>query len=590
MTAHDPHSFADLAQARIEHIEFDLEVDFAARRIHGRADYLLDRAVNGSFFLDTRDLEVTAVRGGGGDLAWRLDETDRVLGTRLHVEGLRDLEAFTIEFKTAPGASALQWLAPEQTAGKQHPFLFSQCQAIHARSVFPCQDTPAVRFTYRARVKVPAPLTAVMSAARKEVRTEGAHTLAVFEMPQAIPSYLFALAAGNIADEDLGPRSRIHAEPEALEAAAREFADTERMIVEAEGLFGPYVWDRFDMLLMPPSFPYGGMENPRLTFLTPTLIVGDRSMVNVVVHELAHSWTGNLVTNATWEDFWLNEGWTVYAERRILEILEGRDYAQMKAVLRHKNMLDDMKLFGLGSDPTRLKYSQKGIDPDEVFSTIPYEKGAAFLTLLEEAAGRKRFDAFLRRYIDTFKFQSLSTEEFLAFLREHLPEAADAVAVDEWVYEPGYPEKAPVYRSNLLDTVDAALAAYAAGARPGEDAIAGWRSEQVELFLKGLPREIPPADCQYFEQLFGLATSRNNNHLTEFYDVAIRSGYEAALAGVERLLASVGRMLYLKPLYRALAGTEWTKGRTRAIFERCRGGYHPIAAGGIERILKDASL
>jgi leukotriene-A4 hydrolase len=590
MTASDPHSFADLGQGRIEHIEFDLEADFDARRIHGRADYHLDRSVDGPFFLDTRDLEIETVRGGGGDLAWRLDETDPVLGTRLLVEDLRGLEAFTIAFKTAPGASALQWLEPAQTAGKKHPYLFSQCQAIHARSVFPCQDSPSVRFTYRARVRLPAPLTAVMSAARKEVRTEDGHTRCLFDMPQAIPSYLFALAAGNIGEADLGPRSRVYAEPEALEAAAHEFAETERMIAEAEELFGPYIWDRFDMLVMPPSFPYGGMENPRLTFLTPTLIVGDRSMVNVVVHELAHSWTGNLVTNATWEDFWLNEGWTVYAERRILEILEGRDYAQMKAVLRHKGMLDDMKLFGMDSNPTRLKYSQKGIDPDEVFSTIPYEKGAAFLTMLEEAVGRRTFDAFIRRYIDTYKFRSLSTEEFLAFLREHLPEAAEEVAVEEWVFEPGYPEKAPVYESSLLETVDAALAAYAGGERPAEDAVADWKPEQVELFLKGLPREIPAADCEHFERLFGLAESRNNNHLTEFYVVAVKSGYQAALAGVERLLESVGRMLYLKPLYRTLAGTEWSKGRARAIFEKCRGGYHPIAAGGIERILKEAEV
>jgi leukotriene A-4 hydrolase/aminopeptidase len=586
----DPHSYADVEQGRITHIDFELEVDFDGQTVHGQAEYILDRPVTGTLDLDTRDLEIAGVQAEGADIRHALDESDAVLGTRLRLDGLNGNDRIRIAFKTAPGASALQWLDPAQTAGGEHPYLFSQCQAIHARSVFPCQDTPSVRFTYNARVKAPAPLRSVMSAERTEVAEADGSVTCDFRMPQPIPSYLFALAVGNIAHEDLGPRSRIYAEPEMLEAAAWEFADTERMMTEAEGLFGPYIWDRFDMLLMPPSFPYGGMENPRLTFLTPTLIVGDRSMVNVVVHELAHSWTGNLVTNATWEDFWLNEGWTVYAERRILEILEGKDYAQMKAVLRHKGMIDDMKLFGMDSNPTRLKYSQKGIDPDEVFSTIPYEKGAAFITMLEEAVGRDRFDPFIKRYIDTFQFQSLTTEGFLDFVKEHLPDAAGQVAVEEWVYEPGYPEKAPVYRSSLLEAVDAALAAYREGTKPEADTVASWKAEQVELFLKGLPREIPVEDCRHIEKLFGLESSRNNNHLTEFLVIAIKSGYREALPRIEALLASVGRMLYLKPLYRALSATGWSQTNARSVFEKCHDGYHPIASGGIERILKEAGV
>jgi leukotriene-A4 hydrolase len=590
MAFRDPHSFADVNQGRIQHIDFAFEADFARHTLHGRAHYTLDRAVSDTFHLDTRDLAIDDVTGGGRPIEWTLDRTDEVLGTRLTLKSLDHVPEFTIAFRTAPDASALQWLEPSQTAGKEHPYLFSQCQAIHARSVFPCQDTPSVRFTYEAEVKAPAPLAAVMSAARTDVVDDDTFTTCTFSMPQAIPSYLFALAVGNIALHDLGPRSRIYAEPEMLEAAAHEFAGTERMITEAERLFGPYVWDRFDMLVMPPSFPYGGMENPRLTFLTPTLIVGDRSMVNVVVHELAHSWTGNLVTNATWEDFWLNEGWTVYAERRILEILEGQDYAQMKAVLRHQHMVEDMKRFGMDSDPTRLKYSQEGIDPDDVFSTIPYEKGAAFITLLDEAVGREAFDAFIKRYIHTFQFQSLTTEDFLAFLEEHLPDATKRVPVKDWIYEPGYPATGPVYRSTLVETVDAALAAHAGGHRPDATTVAAWKPEQVELFLKGLPRAIPRDDCRHFEKIFGLADSRNLNQLTEFFVVAMASGYETVLPAVEQLLSSVGRMLYLKPLYRVLAGTDWSKSRARAIFERCRSSYHPIAVGGLEKILEEAGV
>lgn len=586
----DPHSFAELAQGAIRHIDFTLEADFKARTLRGRAVYTIDREVKDAFFLDTRNLKIAAVEGPDGPISFQLDSEDKVRGTRLVLDAVGGCNTFTISFSTAPDASALQWLAPSQTAGGEHPYLFSQCQAIHARSVFPCQDTPSVRFTYRATVTAPAPLKAVMSADRTEVKEQDGAVVCSFDMPQPIPSYLFALAVGDIAHRDLGPRSRIYAEPAVIEEAAFEFAETERSIREAESLFGPYVWDRFDMLVMPPSFPYGGMENPRLTFLTPTLITGDRSMVNVVVHELAHSWTGNLVTNATWEDFWLNEGWTVYAERRILELMHGSDYAQMKAVLRHKSMMADMQLFGMEAEPTKLKFSQKGVDPDEVFSTIPYEKGAALITMLEEAVGREQFDPFIKKYIDTFSFQSLTTEGFLEFLRAELPAAADAVDVATWVYSPGYPEKAPVYASSLLDTVDAALAAHAAGTAPTATEVAGWKPEQIELFLKGLPRQIPVDDCRALEQTFGLAGSRNRNLLTEFFLIGIESGYEDVLARVEELVSTVGRMLYLKPLYRALAATEWSRPHARALFEKYRSAYHPIAAGGLERILKDAKL
>lgn len=611
MPSTDPHSYADLDQGRIEHIEFTFDVDFDARSIRGIAVYTIDRPVKDCFFLDLRDLTISGVHSPAGEVSWSIDREDRVLGQRLQLEDLGGQSEFAIYFETTPGASALQWLAPEHTAGGRHPYLFSQCQALHARSVFPCQDTPSVRFTYTADVIVPAPLTAVMSAERVDVcngadliESQSAEpagsaagrsqmndcTVCVFDMPQAIPSYLFALAVGNLAAKDLGPRSRIYAEPEAIDEAAHEFAETERMIAEAEGLFGPYEWDRFDMLLMPPSFPYGGMENPRLTFLTPTLIVGDRSMVNVVVHELAHSWTGNLVTNATWEDFWLNEGWTVYAERRILEILDGEDYAQMKGALRRKSMLEDMKLFGIDSDPTRLNYSQKGIDPDEVFSTIPYEKGAAFIVSLEQAVGREVFDPFIKKYISTFRFQSLTTKGFVDFVKKELPAAADKVAIDEWLFEPGFPESAPSFSSSLLDAVDAAVDSFKGGALPPADEVAHWKPEQVELFLKNLPATIPIEHCGKLEEIFGLKRSRNNNLVVAFLSIAIPSGYEDALRSAERILSTVGRMLYLKPLYRALAETEWCKQKARDFYDRHGARYHPIAQGGIERILKDAGL
>lgn len=590
MATTDPHSFSDTSQGRIQHVDFDLDLDFASKTIRGRAIYTLESPVPGPLFLDVRDVAVRRVLAGARDLAWRIDESDKVLGQRLNIDNVAGAATLTIEFETAPTATALGWLAPAHTAGGKHPFLLSQCQSLHARSIFPCQDSPSVRFTYDAVVRVQAPLTAAMSADRVSVETVGNTSVCRFSMPQAIPSYLFALAAGNLTFQSLGPRSGVFAEPEMLDAAVWEFAETEKLIDAAETLYGPYLWETFNILILPPSFPYGGMENPRLVFLTPTLIVGDRSMVHVVAHELAHSWTGNLVTNATWEDFWLNEGWTVYAERRLLELLEGEPYAQLHNAVRRDAMLEDMRIFGMDSNPTRLKFSQKGVDPDEVFSMVPYEKGCSFLSVVENLVGRDRFNPFIRRYIDTFKFRSITTEEFLAFLVAEFPEVEQEVDIHRWIYGAGFPEDALVPSSPLLDDVQAQLNQFRLGVRPQADAIAHWKPQQVEVFLKHLPRSILAEDCAHFEEVFALRTSRNRNILTEFYLLAITSGYEPVLKAVDDLLSTVGRMLYLKPLYRTLVETPWSRSHARPMFDRNKHGYHPIAVGVIEKILTSAGV
>ena len=585
MQRHDPHSFSNPDQGRIKHITFDLEVSFDTRTLRGTARYLLRKPEPGSLFFDTKGLRIEQITADGQPLEWSIDMEDRIRGERLHIKNPNAREVLVITFETSPTASALGWLDPQQTAGGKHPFLLSQCQAIHARSMFPCQDSPSIRFTYAARVKVPAPLTAAMSAKRTEIQRDGSSNICCFEMPQAIPSYLLALAVGNLDYARIGRRCGVHAEPEVIRKAEREFADTEQLIEEAEKLFGPYKWDKFDMLILPPSFPYGGMENPRLAFLTPTLIVGDRSMVNVVAHELAHSWTGNLVTNATWEDFWLNEGWTVYAERRILAAIESESYAQLHAAVRRKSMLEDMRTFGMDADATKLHFSQDGIDPDDVFSTIPYEKGCSFLSLVEHAVGRERFDAFTRRYIDKFQFQSITTQQFLAFMREELPGIDDKVNVRKWVFEAGFPSDALEPSSPLLDDVSHKNRMIEQGMLPNIYDVQDWKAAQVEVFLKNLPREMDLSHCHYVGRLFNIEDSRNRNHQTEFYVVAIRSGSTRILEQVEKLLSSVGRMLYLRPLYRALAETEWSRPHARSIFEKCRHAYHPIAVTVIERLL-----
>ncbi|MBD3219730.1 M1 family peptidase, partial [bacterium] len=422
MSRFDPHSYCDGDQPRQKHLSLDLAVDFTGRKLAGTARIDLAGPSGGPLDLDGRDLAIDEVSDQDGrPVPWSIAESEKVRGDRLRLELPDGTTSVTIRYASAPGALALGWLEPQQTAGGEHPFMFSQCQPIHARTMVPCQDTPRNRVTYDARITVPAPLRAVMSAASTGDETSGDRTVWSFDMPQPIPTYLIALAVGNLDARDLGPRCRVYAEPETVEQAAWEFAGTEGMIEKAEALFGPYEWDRFDLLIMPPAFPYGGMENPRLTFLTPTLLAGDRSQVNVVAHELAHSWTGNLVTNATMDDFWLNEGFTVYAERRILETVYGKDFADLQATVRRNALQINLDQFGPDSPYTHLRNDLAGTDPDEIYSLVPYEKGAQFVLLLEDAVGRERFDAFLLAYIRTFHFQSITTDEFLAFLEQQLP-------------------------------------------------------------------------------------------------------------------------------------------------------------------------
>jgi len=584
----DPHSYADLDQGRVVFVDLDLDLDFATSCIAGRARLELAEPATGPLDLDTRDLEIRAVRAvDGGDLPFTLGPRDSILGAKLTVDLPPATPALVIDFVTSPEASALQWLAPQQTAGGQHPYVFSQCQAIHARSVLPCQDSPLARFRFEARVTVPEGLTVVMAAAPGEARpgdAAGRRTFA-FAMPQPIPSYLFALAAGNIVSRDLGPRSRVYTEPEMLDAAAWEFAAVDSMLRAAEDLFGPYLWDRFDFLVMPPSFPYGGMENPRLTFLTPTLLAGDRSLVNVLAHELAHSWTGNLVTNATIDDFWLNEGFTVWAERRILERLAGPEAKALAAAIGRKGLQDAIDQFGAESPFTRLKTDSWGADPDEFYSMVPYEKGFLFVTLLEDAVGRERFDEFLRHYMKTYAFQSITTSEFEEFLGAELPGVADRVRAESWIHGEGLPGNAPVFTSDQLTDLQSLGAAWSDGRRPDPAAVQAWSATEWQVYLQALPRRLSAEDCAWLDATFGLTAQENGEILCNWLVIAVASGHEPAYARAAEFVGQVGRMKYLKPLYTALHGHAATRQLAVDTFAAHAAGYHPIARGGIERIL-----
>ncbi len=584
MSRPDPHSYADSTQPRTETFDWSARVDFETQQLFAEVTLKLREApkAEAAMDLDTRDLTIeSASDDQGRPVRFTLHPAEAILGARLELRVPAGAKAVKVKYRTSPQASALQWLKPAQTQGGRQPYLFSQCQAIHARSVVPCQDTPAFRVGYTAALEVPAALTAVMAAAPKGRSEANGRATFRFEMPQPVPPYLLAFAVGELASKDLSPRSRVWAEPGMVEAAAREFAEVEHHLAAAESLFGPYDWERFDLLVMPPSFPYGGMENPRLTFLTPTLVVGDKSLVNVVAHELAHSWTGNLVTNVNAEHFWLNEGFTVFAERRILEALEGPEVAAIHAAIGHADLLRALERFKDQPALTRLRTQLEGVDPDEAFSVVPYEKGYLFLKALEAAAGKAAFDAMLKKWLQSHRFGAAQTDDFLALVERELPGVLKKVDAPAWIDGPGLPKGAPHPSSKRLEAVRAL-----GGKVPEPAQVASWTPAEWQLYLELVPRPASPQTCDALDERFALTKSHNPEVLVSWLTLACESGYAKVVPRVEQLLASVGRMKYLRPLYQALAQRPETRATARAVFERCKGQYHPIAQQTVGGVLQ----
>jgi aminopeptidase N len=585
----DPHSFARPWEVAVEHLALDLTVDFEARRLSGRASLRLrNHGGAGTLYLDTRDLDIRRVTLADGktEAAFTLGEPVPFLGRSLAIRIPPATQSVNVDYATHPDAAALQWLTPAQ-AGSLLPLLFTQSQAILARTWVPCQDTPSVRQTYEATVRVPPGFLALMSAENPTAKApDGVYR---FRMPQPIPSYLLALAVGDLGWKALSNRSGVYALPAMLERAAWELADTPRMIDAAEALYGPYRWGRYDLLVLPPSYPYGGMENPRLTFATPTILAGDRSLVSLVAHELAHSWSGNLVTNANWNDFWLNEGFTVYLERRIMEALHGKDYADMLAVLGRQELDATVREKGADSPDTRLHLDLAGRDPDDAVSDVAYEKGALLLATVEAAVGRQRFDRFLREYFDAFAFQSMDTRRFAAYLKAHLLDASPGLAaslrLDEWLYGSGLPATAVTVRSANFMRVDQALAAYGRGTPPAGLETKDWTTHQWLRFLRNLPPELTPLQMAELDAAYHFTSTGNDEILDSWLLLALRHGYAPANPVLERFLIAVGRRKYVQPLYAELAKTPAGAEIALRIYLRARPGYHPVTQAAIDKLL-----
>jgi leukotriene-A4 hydrolase len=593
----DEHSYAEPDKVAIDDLQLDLNVDFDTKTLAGTATYTLDwkNKAATALLLDTRDLTIEKVEGADAQGAWapltfKLAAADAVLGSKLSIDAPKRNEQIRVTYKTSPNASGLQWLEPSMTEGKQLPFMFSQSQQIHARSWVPLQDTPSVRYTYGAHVTSRPDVMVLMSADNDPAAVrDGDYS---FKMPQKIPSYLMAIAAGDLVFKSISPRSGVWTEPATLEKSVKEFEDTEKMIAIAEALYGPYRWDRYDMLVLPPSFPYGGMENPRLSFITPTVIVGDKSLVSLIAHELAHSWSGNLVTFSSAKDAWLNEGFTSYVENRIIEVLFDKDRADMESVIERNELKKefaeiDPKLQVLATKPGVLK------DPDESSSATVYTKGAWFLQFLEDRFGREKFDPFLKEYFNHFAFQSIDSEEFVKYAKANLltkyPNIITAKEFDEWLYEPGIPAGAPQIDSRRFSLVNSArLAWLGTQTLPAAEITQAWTTQEWVHFIENLPETLNQAQFAQLDAAYGFTGTMNGEIAQRWYPLTVKNGYNEANDEIDAFLQRIGRRKLIMPTYNALVKTEPGLAMAREIFAKAKPGYHPITSGSVQKVIDEA--
>ncbi len=588
INAKDPHSLSRPDEAVVKHLDLDLNIDFEQKKIEGTVEIEYEKNSEAQYLiLDTKKLQIIDVLFSDGEQAkYTLLEEDPLLGSALKISLTNAGNKVIIKYVTSKHAEALQWLDPKQTADKTAPYLFTQSQAILARSWIPLQDSPGVRFTYTASVHVPPGFLVLMSAENpQKVNEDGNYH---FRMDQPIPSYLMALVVGEIGFAPVGERTGVYAEPSMLQKSKEEFSEMEDMLSIAEKLYGDYRWDRYDLIVLPPSFPFGGMENPRITFATPTIITGDKSLTSLVAHELAHSWSGNLVTNATWNDFWLNEGFTVYFESRIMEALKGKDYEEMLSSLSMMGLLEEVDLFmktGKEND-TKLKLDLAGRNPDDGLTTIAYDKGYFFLKYLEQYAGREKFDDFMNKYFSEFAFKSNYTEAFMEYLNENLFEKNKITPPDdleEWVYGVGLPESLPKVTSARFIKVDQAIDDWKNG--KVLDVTTIWSSHEWVYFIKNIPEDVSQMSLALLDNKYDFTNSGNAEILGVWYVHCAKHLYAPSFSAMERFLIHTGRRKFLMPIYEALVETDEGRSLAISIYKKARPNYHFVATNSLDKLL-----
>ena len=581
----EPHSYAQPNEAVITHLNLDIDVNFETEVISGSASYAIDNNDASQIILDAKNLVIEKVQADGKDTKFSLGAYDESLGQPLNIKINGSTKNITVFYQTTDKTEAVQWLNPQQTADKTQPFLFTQGQAILTRTWIPIQDSPQIRITYDATVRVPKELMAVMSAENPKVKSPNGEYH--FKMVQKIPPYLMALAVGDIAYKAVSNRTGVYAENSMVDAVQEEFSEMENMLVEAEKLYGKYAWDQFDVIVLPPSFPFGGMENPRLTFATPTLIAGDKSLTSVIAHELAHSWSGNLVTNTTWDDFWLNEGFTVYFENRIMEALYGKDRANMLGLIARQDLDEEIEGFKETPEKTHLKLDLKGHNPDDGMNSIAYDKGFLFLKTLEETVGRDKFDLFLKNYFQSNAFTTITTEKFIVYLNENLLDKHSIqFNTDEWVYNPGIPSNAFEIKSDKFENVSNTIKEIVTTNKVNADVAKDWTTQEWVYFIRNFPTDITPSQMALIDNAFDLTNSKNSHKAMVWYEQSINHNYKGnnVEVKIEEFLTRVGRRWYVSTLYKAFANADKVDEGLET-YKKARPNYHSVTANTIDDIL-----
>ena len=581
----DTHTLSNYQDLPIKNTHLELSVNFQEKKIKGSVTHQFDKNRKVDLLkLDSKYLKIDSIQDGNGNsLEYSIGEFDELLGSALTVILNSESSEVVIFYETTDKSEALDWLLPNQTAGKTFPFMYTQGQSIFTRSWIPIQDTPGIRITYTAKINTPKNMMAVMSAANpQKIDTNDVYS---FEMKQPIPPYLIALAVGNLEFKAIDFRTGVYAEPSMVDECANELVDMGKMVDVAEQLYGKYDWDRYDVIVLPPSFPFGGMENPRLTFATPTIIAGDRSLVSLIAHELAHSWSGNLVTNATWNDFWLNEGFTVYFERRIMEALYGRDYSEMLALLGFQDLQNQVD----NSIPSMqlLRLNMIGKHPDDAMTDIAYEKGYFFLRMLEENIGRDKMDVFLKKYFNDHKFQTIVTYEFLSYLKENLlDDNFKGLNVEQWIFDSGIPENCPKVNSLRFKNVESSVATFLDGGAQELKIISEkWSTHEWLHFLKHLPESLNENQMADLDKAFDLSNSGNSEILAVWFLQSIKNDYRPAFENLEKFLVKIGRRKFLQPLYLELSKNKEHKIWAKKVYQKARNNYHYVSFNTINNIL-----
>jgi leukotriene-A4 hydrolase len=606
--ANDYHSYANIDQFRVTRMEMDLRVwivsGSTAKTLDGVAALEVKRLdpLATELVLDTKGLMISEVSVKATDVlgaisknetTWvsrpfHMGKSDPIMGSALVIELPRSnkpTELIKIDYETTDDSDGLMWIDPKQNPGHAKRFLYSRSAALSARTWIPMQDTPQVRVTYSLRLHTPPEMQAVMSGERDpKVKARGEY---LFNMAKPVPADSIALAVGEWKYVETGPRSGVYAEKSMIKEAAKAFADTEAMLQADEKMWGAYRWSRYDILVMPPGFPTVGAANPRIAFISPTAVADDKSSPEALAREMAHAWSGNLVSNATWRDLWLTEGLAAYMESRTMSAMYGAERASVEEVAGLKSLRAQMST--LKPADQLLAVDLRGRDPLQGFSEVPYEKGRLFFNFLDAKFGRENFDAFLRGYFDHFAYKSVSTEQFLQNLRENLldryPGIVTAAEVDQWVNGPGIPAYAVLPVTNMLQPVDEARAAFTSGKLQAKQFGSDWLAEQWIYFFDNLAGTLSSAQLTALDQAHGFSASTDGELQCSWFNQVIASDYRAAFPRLEQFLSMVGRTKLIQPLYVQLMKTDSGSTLARKIYAKARPAYHPETVAVIDPIV-----